>query len=54
MRALSLHQQANQAIIEVKSVIRNVDEQIKNEKHWTNIKKMFMADRGYAEGEEKR
>ena len=31
-------------IIEVKSVIRNVDEQIKNEKTLTNIKKMFMAE----------
>ena len=31
-------------IIEVKSVIRNVDEQIKYEKTLTNIKKMFMAE----------
>ncbi|WP_455147888.1 DNA-binding domain-containing protein [Clostridium sp.] len=31
-------------IIEVKSVIRNVDEQIKNAKTLTNIKKMFMAE----------
>ena len=31
-------------IIEVKSVIRNVDEQIKNEKTLTNIKNMFMAE----------
>lgn len=31
-------------IIEVKSVIRNVENQIKNEKTLTNIKKMFMAE----------
>ena len=31
-------------IIEVKSVIRNVENQIKNEKTLSNIKKMFMAE----------
>ena len=33
-------------IIEVKSVIRNVENQIKNEMTLTNIKKMFMAEIG--------